>query len=252
MAIQDTGRKTMKWVTTLKAISYSLVFILFIAIPAHSGWQLYDDFNSGTTIDASKWSIDNSSAVISIEGGELKFVHQEGFAEDSSWLTMIDRPQSIAGIRATMRVESCTGDVRGRIGGIIGQVGENVVWSTVRIRPTLGRIETSAALLTPSYDYISDIFFGAFKYNWNEPFDITYQNFTVEWLFSPRATSARTDAFGDIIFEYDAPLSPTADHFRAIGTRSNTGEGPCEVYFDNVYVFRKASVTAPHLLLLEE
>ena len=242
----------MKGITTVKATAYSFLFILVIAFQVHAGWQLYDNFDSGTAIDESKWSIDDSSAVISIENGELKFVHQSGYPEDSSWLTMIDRPQSIAGIRATMRVESCTGDVRGRIGGFIGQVGENIVWSALRIRPSQGRIETSAALLAPNYDYISDIFFGAFKYDWEEPFDITNQNFTVEWLFSIRETTARTDAFGDIIFEYDAPLSPTADHFRAIGTRSNTGEGPCEIYFDDVYVYRKASLTAPHLLLLED
>lgn len=244
----------MKGIMTVKAISHSIVFILLVVFQAHAGWQLYDNFNSGTTIDEGKWSIDNSSAIISIENGELKFKHLNGYPQDNSWLIIIDRPETINGIRATMRVESCTGDVRGRIGGIIGQIGENKVWSTARIRAIYGRIETNAVLLDPNYDYISDIFFGVFKYNWEEPFDITNQNFTVEWWFSPEKTVARTDAFGDIMYEYDVPISTTTDHFRAIGTRSNSGEGPCNFYFDDIYVYRKPSIkasqSATQLLLL--
>ncbi len=149
----------MKGITTIKAISYSILFILVVAFSAHAGWQLYDNFDAGTTIDERKWVVDDSSAIISIESGELRFLHQPNKPNDSSWLEMIDRPRAIRGVRATMRVENCTGDVRGRIGGIIGQVGENYVWSAARIRADRGRIATYAERLNTSYDYISTIFF---------------------------------------------------------------------------------------------
>jgi hypothetical protein len=241
----------MKGIKTVGAISYSILFILFFAFQAHAGWQLYDDFDSGTTIDESKWSIDNPSATISIESGELKFVHQSGHPNVSSWLAMIDRPRTITGIRATMRVENCTGDVRGRLGGIIGQVEENYVWSVARISALRGRIATYANLLDTSYDYIGDIFFSAFKHNWNTPFDITNQSHTIEWSFSTDALTVKTDAFGDIAYESDVPMTPTTDHFRGIGTRSSNGDGPCSVYFDDVYVYRQSTIV-PQIMLLRD
>ena len=167
----------MKGITTVKAIAHSLVFILIITFQAHAGWQLYDNFDSSTTIDESKWSIDDSCGTISIENGEIKFVHQSGHPDDSNWLTMIDRPQSIAGIRVTVRVENCTGDVFGRIGGIIGRVSEGEVGSTLRIKPFTGRIEAAEMLLDADNLYLSDIFYGSFKYNEEEPFDITEPEF---------------------------------------------------------------------------
>ena len=48
-------------------------------------WILYDDFSSGS-IDPAKWSIDDSSATITIENGEAKFVHQAGNPNDSSFV----------------------------------------------------------------------------------------------------------------------------------------------------------------------
>lgn len=242
----------MKVITTIKIIYNSILFILVVVFPAHAGWQLYDNFDSGTTIDESKWFVDDSSANISIENGKLKFVHQRNYPNDSSWLEIIDRPGTITGIRATMRVENCTGDVRGRIGGIIGQVEENYVWSAARLSAARGRIATYANLLDTSYDYIGDIFFSAFKYNWDAPLDITNQNHTIEWSFSSDELVVKTDAFGDIVYESDVPMSPTTNPFRAIGTRSSSGDGPCSVYFDDVYVYRKPAAIAPQLLLLKE
>ena len=242
----------MKVITTIKTIYNSILFILVFVLPAHAGWQLYDNFDSGTTIDESKWFVDDSSAIISIENGELKFVHKRNFPNDSSWLEIIDRPRTITGIRATIRVENCTGDVRGRVGGIIGQVEENYVWSAARISASEGRIATYANLLDTSYNYLGDIFFSSFKNNWDAPLDITNKNFTIEWSFSTDELVVKTDAFGDIAYESDEHMSSTTDHFRAIGTRSSSGDGPCSVYFDDVYVYRKPAAIAPQILLLKE
>jgi hypothetical protein len=35
-----------------------------------------------------------------------------------------------------------------------------------------------------------------------------------------------------------ARLASTNDHLKGIGTRSTDGDGPCVVYFDDVYVLR--------------
>ena len=94
----------------------SISLILSFASSAAANWQLYDDFNSGS-IDTQKWSVDDTSATISIENGEAKFIHNSGHPNDASWLEFNDNPQNIIGIRFKIRVQSCTGDVRGRAGG---------------------------------------------------------------------------------------------------------------------------------------
>jgi hypothetical protein len=230
------------------------VFMLFGTVAnLQAGWQLYDDFNTGTTFDARKWTVRDDSAVISLENGEAKFVHQPNYANVSSWLQIIANPQNITGIRMKIRIGQCVnGDIRGRAAGYVGKTGGNYIWSAARARYDRGRIETYATLLTPNDDYLKDVFFSAFKYNWQQPFDISNQNFIVEWMFSPEDVTVKTDQFGEIIFEYAAPLAPSDKTFKGIGTRSSNGDGPCTFYFDDIYVYRKTTSPANNLLLLEE
>jgi hypothetical protein len=233
-------------------ISISLIFSLSSTVNA--GWVLYDDFNSGTTIDTQKWSIDDSSATISIESGEAKFVHNSGYPNDSSWLGIIDNPQNIIGIRTKIRVQLCNGDVRGRAGGWVGKIGENYLWSTIRIRSDERRVSFFVDLNTPSpYDYLYTLFYGAFHYNWDNPLDIIIgKTFILEWMFTPEGVTGKTDSYGEMIFKYPERVSPNEDSFKGIGTRSSAGDGPCIIYFDDVYVYRQIPSAATNLLLLEE
>jgi hypothetical protein len=232
-------------------ISISLIFSLSSTVNA--GWQLYDDFNSGN-IDNQKWLVDNSSATISIENGEAKFIHKPGYPNDSSWLGIIDNPQSIIGIRTKIRIQSCTGDVRGRAGGWVGKIGENLLWSAIQAQFDQGRISFYVDLLTPdqNYDFIYSLFWGSFHSNWDNPFDITGETFNLEWMFKPDEIIGKTDNYGEMVFKYPQVVSPNEDHFKGIGTRSSTGNGPCTVYFDDVYVYRQTSSAGTNLLLLEE
>ena len=98
------------------------IITLFTA-GAYAEWVLYDNFDS-EEINLNKWDIDDSSADIFIEDGRVKFEHGDGTAGDSSWLIFKKCPETIVGIRATVTVESTSGDVRARVGGPLGTVGE--------------------------------------------------------------------------------------------------------------------------------
>ena len=239
-------------------ISISLILILSSTVSA--GWVLFDDFNSAI-IDTQKWSMDDSSASISIENGEAKFVHNAGYPNDSSWLQIIDNPQNIIGIRTKIRVQSCTGDVRGRAGGWVGKIGENNLWSTIRIISDEGRISFLVSLNAPgpSYDYIYNLFFGSFHYNWDNPIDIIGKIFNLEWMFTPEEVefktddvTGETDSYGESSFKYPERVSPNEDSFKGIGTRSSAGDGPCTIYFDDVYVYTPTSSAGANILLLDE
>lgn len=230
-------------------IVVSVTFIVGVSSLADAGWELYDNFDSGA-VDPQKWAVDDTCATISIENQQAKFVHAPGYERDSSWLQIIDNPENIIGIRADVRVQSCTGDVRGRLGGWVGQQGENELWSAIEARADEGRITIYVGYDTPT-DWLS-IFFGGFHYIWENPLDITGKTFTLEWMFSPEQIKGKTDRYGEMTFRYPDPVPPHQSSFKGIGTRSNAGQGPCYVYFDNVYVYRQIPSPATNLLLLDE
>ena len=103
---------------------FSTIILTLMIIPAAHGWRLYDNFNSGG-IDPAKWSIDQSSAIITVENGMAKFVHQSGHPNDSSWLIPIIKTNKIKGIMATVIFQGCDSpnqDVKGRIAANIGPI----------------------------------------------------------------------------------------------------------------------------------
>jgi hypothetical protein len=217
---------------------------------ANAGWVLYDDFES-QQINTDKWYIDDSTGSVSIENGEAKFVHTAGPQNDNNWLYIKDNPQNIIGIRSKIRIESCTGDVRGRIGGWVGKIDSSEIWSSMEVRPYEGRIVVYAGYDTPSQEFFQ-LFFNAFHYNWENPLDITGKNFIIEWMFTPEKVVGKTDSYGEIVFRYPNRLPSHEDSFKGIGTRTNAGDGPCYIYFDDVYVYRTTASAAGNLLLLDE
>jgi hypothetical protein len=219
----------------------------------NAGWQLYDDFNSGK-IDNQKWFVDDSCANISIENGEAKFVHNPGYPFDSSWLQIIYNPQNIIGIRTKIRIQSCTGDVRGRAGGWVGKIGENFIWSEINAQSERGKISIYADLHTPDpeHDFIYRLFYSSLKERWNPPFNITGKTIILEWIYNPNEIIGKTDSHGEIEFKYFQKVSPNENQLKGVGTRSVAGDGPCTVYFDDIYVYRQTSSAATNLLLLGE
>ena len=66
------------------------ISVISLYATADAGWVLYDNFDSDA-IDTEKWRIDDSSADISIENGEVRFSYKEGYERDSSWLEIFFR-----------------------------------------------------------------------------------------------------------------------------------------------------------------
>lgn len=237
---------------------YLVMFLILLIsggfCTANAEWRLYDDFESGS-IDTQKWDVDDSSATISIENGEARFDHKAGYREDSSWLKILDNPQTIAGVRASIRVESCTGDVRGRIGGDVGSIQDNIVFAILQARPERGILGGWVDELSPAqnYAYVRSLGGADFYYNWDKPLNILGNDYVLEMMFSNENITFKTDN-GEGVLTYAEALDPLANPFLAIGTRSNTGEGFCTVYFDDVYVYRNASNGLPaiNMLLLQE
>ena len=218
-----------------------LIFILFTAIifafstSALAGWELYDDFSSGA-IDTQRWNVDDTSATISVENERAKFIHQGGITDDSNYLLFKQTPSNILGIKADVLIESCTGDVRARIGGTSGSVGENHVWSALQVQPSKERIYTSSSLEGPPPDYtwVEDLHYAQYE----RPITVTGVSFNLTMVLSNDKISYEVDGRGKIVYKYAIAIPPTGGDFKGIGTRSTNGDGPCTVYFDNVYILR--------------
>jgi hypothetical protein len=200
------------------------------------GWVLYDDFSSGS-IDTSKWNIDDSSATISIENGEARFVHNAGVPNDSSWLYFPNADQILA-VKATLRVASCTGDVRCRLGGeIFDDDMGNYVWHELRAMYRDSEIQAwVGAVDTQTNNTAYQIFYHEFE----SPLTIVGNSYTLSTVFTLPTWQFKADGYGTV---YSKPEGSTLMYksapFFGIGTRSSNGDGPCTVYFDDVYVIYK-------------
>ena len=218
-----------------------LVFMNFAAIifafstSALAGWELYDNFSS-SAIDTQRWSIDASSANISVVNGQAQFIHQSGHPNDSGYLIFNQNPENILGIKTDVVIESCSGDVRTRIAGYSGKVGENHVWSGLQLKPSNQIIYTSAGLEGPPPDYtwVQDLHYAEYR----TPIAVTGVSFNLTMEFSNDKITYEVDGLGKIAYKYVTTIAPADDILKAIGTRSSNGDGPCTVYFDNVYVLR--------------
>ena len=218
-----------------------LIFVIFTVIifafstNALADWELYDNFSSGS-IDSGRWNIDDTSATISVDNGQAKFIHQNGNPEDSSYLIFNLNPENILGIKADVLIETCTGDVRARIAGYSGNVGENHVWSVLQLQPSEARIYTSASLEGPPPDYTQVENFHYAQYE--RPITVIGASCNLAMVFLSDKITYEVDGLGEIAYNYVSAIAPAGGNFKAIGTRSTNGDGPCTVYFDNVYILR--------------
>jgi hypothetical protein len=235
----------------MKSVVFSCIAILFcgLAVQAQTDWQLYDNFNSDQ-IDPTKWEIDNSSADITIENGKAKFEHKSGFANDSSYLYLIKNPKTIVGLKATITVSSCSGDVRARLASFIGKIGDDYVFTSHEVRADRDYISVSLPVVgpEPDYEYKYDYFWGHFE----RPLDYIGFPFTLSMILSKDHADYAVEGQGEIEFYFPSTLSSTDNPFKGIGTQSTSGDGTCTVYVDDVYVLRQPLSPAGNLLLLDE
>jgi hypothetical protein len=226
---------------------YSVALVIGLTSYAWSDWQLYDDFNSGS-IDLQKWEIDDSSATITVENGKAKFVHQSGYPLDSSFL-IFKNPANIIGIKATISVQAIDGDVRVRLASFLGNYLGDYYWTAHEIRGDRDYISSSLAILgpPPQYDFRSDFFWGSYA----KQIPIVGQSFTMSMVLSQKQADYEVEGQGGLQFYFPVTLDPPDDKFKGIGTRSHSGAGTCTVYFDDVYIMRKAGAPAVNLLLLD-
>jgi hypothetical protein len=225
-----------------KLFSYTLAITVIATIslaPAevYAGWELYDNFNSGV-INPDLWDIDDSSATISVVGGAVKFEHHPGYPEDASMLIFKQSPETIKAIRATVMVASCTGDVEGNVAGWIGKLGDDYVLSVLALGG--GEDWIVGALTVWDFDgtnwtMVNDLHYGRFQY----PLDIIGNRFTIALsFFNPTNAIYYVHGLGKNTYEVFKMISPTDDYWKALETWSWNGDGPCVVYFDNVWVLR--------------
>ena len=131
---------------------------------------------------------------------------------------------------------SAFGDVRTRIAANIGNVGENHVWTGFQLQPGEEKIYTNAGLEgpPPTYTWVNDLHYAQFQ----KPIVVTGTDINLTMAFSSDKITYEVEGRGKISYKHAKPIDPTTNTFRAIGTRSTNGDGPCTVYIDNVYVFR--------------
>jgi hypothetical protein len=217
---------------------FKMIFVLSLGLPvlAHAGWELYDNFDS-QAIDQQKWWLGTGSAIISLENGRAKFVHQPNHPNQSTYLSIRQDPEGVVGVRAKVSFQSCTGDVRARIGGYPGMIGENNVWSGLQLQPSEERIYSNLGVESPppTYTWLYDIWYGHFQ----KPIDIVGKTYDISILFLNDKILYEVVGLGKITYIYESQISPPSNSFKGIGTRSTNGDGPCTVYFDDVYVYRK-------------
>ena len=203
-------------------------------------WILYDNFNSGG-INNNLWTTNSSSAVISVAEGKAKFEHIPGRPNLSSWLGIKMAPETVKGVKVKVIVESCSGDVRARIGSFVGKVDDNYVWDDLNLQASIisPRIYGNLGVLgpLPGLPFRYNLFYGEFI----RPLEIIGNTFTIAMTFLGNKVTYEVDDLGEIEYKLPEDLSPLTDnnyYFKGIGTRSTNGDGPCVVYFDDVYILR--------------
>lgn len=214
------------------------VMILTLGSPMYSsaaGWELYDDFSSGT-LDPQKWNNTSTVSTITVQNRKVRIIHLAGHPEKSGYLKMVQDPEIILGIKAAITISSCPGDVRTRIAGNAGKIGENHIFSQITLQPGFNRIYSYSALEGPPPDYSSP--YDLYRVNFKTPLDLIGNTYTASIIFLDDRIVSEIDGLGKTTYTYATDIDAESNFFRAIGTKSTNGDGPCTVYIDDVYVLR--------------
>ena len=249
----------------MKKYLFGLVIILTLSIIAilpakgYAKWVLIDDFEYTGEPDSNIWepySFPSGSTECSlkspdiyVEDGKLVFVHYPEAPDCSRWLRIKNIGRAKA-IRATVRFEGpCYGGVRGRIGAVIGCVDQSHhVFQCIQVTDSK-EINTGTISETEEGTEVERIFDSYFGYRPIDDEDFYGEDFTIQMSLDRYLLIFRAFGFGitsfippERIFKYDVRVS--------IGTRNScdptfggdcphpscSGDCPCRIYFDDVYV----------------
>lgn len=215
------------------------VILITLSIPVLSfggDWELYDDFSSGA-LDAQKWANNSSVSTVIVENGQLKLVHNSGFPAQSGYIQFIQNPETIMGMKASVTITSCSGDVRPRMAGNSGSLGSDIYWTGLQFQPARSRIYTVTSLEDSlnNYDLVAETHYAQFQ----TPLNLIGNTYIASMVFYEDKISYEVEGLGKIAFKYPTVVDTTTENWRVIGTRSSNGEGPCTVYIDDVYVLRR-------------
>ena len=238
----------------MKKYLFGLVIILTLSIIAilpakgYAKWVLYDDFDDGIISDVLwdqySFPIDSLKCAagtepkISVENGKLKFVHNPDSPNCSRWLKMINIKKKAKAVRVTVSFEdSCSGNVSGRIGAVIGCVDEfHHVFQCIQVRD-YKEIDTGVVSEKEDGTEVINIFNSRFGYRPIDPFD--GEDFTIQMSLNRRLLNFRAFGFGETSFIPPERIFKYDDSRVSIGTRNGfkpNCDCPCTIYFDDVYV----------------
>ena len=133
--------------TIFVALTFA-IFSMFWGISQAAEWYLYDNFDSGETIDPNRWDIQSAANInITIEEGRAKFVHYQGSLNNSGFLVFNQSPESIKAVRLNLSVMgqqgNCSGDVRGRVAvkKIYGRTKDFIIIKGNYSKESCGKLE---------------------------------------------------------------------------------------------------------------
>jgi len=236
-------RKTMKRAFVASVISIGILF----ATPADAGWRLYDDFNTGNAVDPTRWSLtERGAASISIENGKLRFETAAGVVDLSENAVMLKSKRKIRGVRVDVQIEktpSCSGDVRGRIHGYLGNSHDNKyrVWHQLMVRGGMEQIQAGTSYATFDFASFEDLYFATLQHT-----KVTGRKVRLETTWTKKKVHDKANkADGTLLYKFKKALKPLdksnlGDFRVALGTRATDllgSPGSCEILFDNVWVF---------------
>ena len=138
------------------------------------------------------------------------------------------------GIKATVTVDACVGDVRARISGHLGFLEDHNLWTAIQLQPGQTRVFNNIVLEHPTtYDAPYELHYSHYQ----EPIDVRGRALNLMMLFSNDKTKFEIEGLGKFTVRHREPVPSSSSNFRAIGTRSTLGQGPCTVYYDDVYIY---------------
>ena len=141
--------------------------------------------------------------------------------------------------------------MRGRVGGDWAISSNVFAFASIQLRSDSQRIDSFVSVLDFSGTLLYDAFSGHFK----KPISIIQTSHIVGLKFANNRFTFFTEEFGEIVDNMPERWVLIDDSVsgvnKGIGTRSTNGDGPCVVYFDDVYVLTSGGSPSIPLLLLE-
>jgi hypothetical protein len=125
----------------------------------------------------------------------------------------------------------------------MGSDGYDYVWDDLNLQASISspRIYGNLTVMgpAPNLTYGYNLFYGEFM----RPLEIIGDTFTITMTFSHNKVTYEVDDLGEIEYKLPEDFDPLTEgddvyYFKGIGTRSTNGDGPCVVYFDDVYILK--------------